>query len=242
MVHTGPSARARRAVAYLRLADPATAPQDQRRAVEAIEGWAARERVTIASWSVDVGLGGMTPIAERPGLVAAYRALVAERADVLVAERAACFSQDELIGWLIERAALTQGASVHAVDGSAIPTRAAVSRTPEEHESWTRGALELARAYDRVLFGARVRAALAERRARGQRIGNVPFGYRLAADGVHLERDPNEQTVVATVRRLAAEGLSQRAIAARLAERGVAGRTGAPLRQTQIGNILRSAS
>lgn len=241
MVQAGLAARSRRAVAYLRLVD-AGARASERRAVEAVEAWAAREQVAIASWSVDVGIDGLTPISERPGLVAAYRALASEGAGKLVAPSSACFSHDELVSWLIERAALTQGASVHAADGSELASRCAAARTPEEHESWTRGALELARAYERVVFGARVRAALAERRARGQRIGNVPFGYRLASDGLHLERDDAEQAIVATVRRLAGEGLSQRAIAARLAESGVSGRTGAPLRQTQICNILRSAS
>jgi DNA invertase Pin-like site-specific DNA recombinase len=97
------------------------------------------------------------------------------------------------------------------------------------------------RAYERVSVRSRIRASLAEKKARGERVGTVPFGYRLSSDGVHIEPDEAEQAVVSTVRRLSAEGLSQRAIATQLAARSVAGRTGAPLRQTQVAKILRSA-
>jgi DNA invertase Pin-like site-specific DNA recombinase len=240
------AAGARRAVAYIRLTEkrlelvesPTEAPAAQRLAIET---WAKRECVEIKSWQIDLGVDGATPIAERPGLVAAYSALREHQAGMLVAANADRFAHDELVCWLIERAALTQGASIHTADGSRGPTRARVE-APEEKTGFTRGAVALASAYERVTLRSRIRASLAEKKARGERVGTIPYGYRLATDGVHMEPDEAEQAVVSTVRRLSAEGLSQRAIVARLAERSVAGRTGAPLRQTQVANILRSAS
>jgi DNA invertase Pin-like site-specific DNA recombinase len=241
---------ARRAVAYIRvterraelgeasLAEASTeGPGAQRLAIET---WAERTRVAITSWKIDVGIDGATPIAERPGLLAAYRAVVEERAGMLVAANAERFSQDELVSWLIERAALAEGATIQTADGSRRETRARVDE-PEENMPWTRGAITLASAHQRVTLRARIRASLAEKAARGERVGTVPYGYRLAADGVHLEADEAEQAVIAAVRRLSGEGLSQRAIASRLAACGTSGRTGAPLGQTQIANILRSA-
>jgi DNA invertase Pin-like site-specific DNA recombinase len=239
---------ARRAVAYIRLAEKrpelaeasADAPEGQRRAIEM---WAERERIEIASWHVDVGIRGATPIAERPALVAAFRAIREYGAGILVAANADRFAHDELVSWLIERAALTERATLRTADGSRGPSRApARVEAPEENVGWSRGALDLARAYRRVTVRARIRSSLAEKKARGERIGNVPYGYRLSKDGVHVEPDEAEQAVVSTVRRLSGEGLSQRAIVTQLKARGVAGRTGAPLRQTQIANILRSAS
>lgn len=254
---------ARRAVAYIRQAVQAeragraeSAAGEgrgvQAEAVEAvdaqraaIETWAARERVDVASWQIDVGVEGDAPIAERPGLMAAYRALFEHGAAVLVAANAERFSKDELVSWLIERAALTQGATLLTADGSrsgATERDAIGAGRGQPDAAWTRGAIDLARAHERVTLRARIRAALAERRARGQRVGTVPYGFRLATDGVHVEPDPAEQAVVAAVRSLHLEGLSQRAIVAQLAARGVAGRTGAPLRQTQVAKILRPAS
>jgi len=230
----------RRAVAYIRIAEPVTEPTEADRQRAAIAAWAARESVDVASWQVDVGVRGATPIAERPGLLAAYRAISPARAGLLVAANASRFSRDELVSWLIERAALSAGAVIATADGSwGARAPAPPAPAPAPTEGWSRGALELARAHQRVTQRARIRASLAERRARGERVGNVPYGFQLAADGRHLELEPREQAVIAEVRRLSAEGLSQRAIVARLGEGGVVGRSGAPLQQTQVGAILR---
>jgi DNA invertase Pin-like site-specific DNA recombinase len=237
---------ARCAVAYMRLADderdvvspPPDAPDVQRRAIEA---WATREQVEIRSWKLDLGVSGATPIAERPGLLAAYAAIREHRAGMLVAANAERFSHDELVAWLIERAALTEGATIHTADGSR-RSNGPRPEVPEQSVGWTRGAVDLARSYERVVLRSRIRTVLADKKARGERVGAVPYGYRLAADGVHIEPDDAEQAVVANVRQLASDGLSQRAIVAQLEARGVAGRTGSPLKQTQVARILRSAS
>lgn len=234
---------ARRAVAYIRSKEsapelaplPIDAPTAQRRA---IEGWAEREGVEIRSWQIDLGMSDNTPIAERPGLLAAYAAIREHRAGILVAANAQRFAHDELVCWLIERAALTEGATIHTADGSRGRARAG-GGAAEKNAGWTRGAIDLARAYERVIVRSRIRNVLAEKKARGERVGTVPYGYRVAADGVHVEPDDAEQAVVSTVRRLAVEGLSQRAIVAYLRASGITGRTGAPLRQTQVANILR---
>ncbi len=115
----GSAKAARRAVAYIRVACPAGEAHEPER--QLIERWAEREQVDVASWQIDVGVDGMTPIAERPALLAAYRAISEQRAGILVAANAAQFSLDELVSWLIERAALTQGAVLQTVDGSRAP-------------------------------------------------------------------------------------------------------------------------
>lgn len=233
-----------RAVAYIRTDAPDASSEDARAQRLVIERWADREHVAITSWRADAGVAGSTPIAERPGLVAAYRALAPEGARVLVAANAACFSRDELVSWLIEQAALAMGAALQVADASAAGRpRPVVERAPlppRENVGWTRAAIDLARAHERVVLRERIRATFAAKRARGERIGTVPYGFRLAADGVHLEPDDAEQDVVQTVRRLSSEGLSQRAIVGVLEARGVRGRTGASLRQTQVAKILRS--
>ncbi len=225
----------RSAVAYVRVAELASASAQQR----AIEAWARRAEVDVSSWHVDVGIDGATPIAERPALMAAFAALRVLGAGRLVAANATTFGHEELVCWLIERAALVEGATLVTADGS--QTRTSPEAGDARDAAYSRGAVELARAYRRVTTGARVRAVLAEKKARGERVGNVPYGFRVAVDGVHLEPDAREQDVIAIVRRLSSEGLSQRAIVARLAAREIVGRTGAPLRQTQIAKLLRSA-
>jgi DNA invertase Pin-like site-specific DNA recombinase len=203
----------------------------------AIEAWAARQGIAIASWKADEGVSGATPVAERPGLVAAYGAVREHGAGVLVAANRDRFACDSFVAGLIEQAALASGAMLRTADGEA-SSRLAESAAQQEQQAYTRGAVDLFVAYQRAVNRARTRAALAAKRARGERIGAVPYGYRLAADGLHLEADAAEQAVLVRVRELAAAGLSQREIVEDLGAHGVVGRTGAPLQKTQVARML----
>lgn len=201
----------------------------------AIEAWAARQGISVASWTADDGVSGAAPIAERPGLVAAYGAVREHGAGVLVAARRDRFACDVFVAGLVEQAALASGATLHTADGSESPL---ASPSHSDGLSWTRGAVDLFVAYQRAINRARTREALAAKRARGERVGAVPYGYRLASDGLHLETDAAEQAVLVRVRELSAAGLSQREIVEDLAAHGVVGRTGAPLQKTQVARIL----
>jgi DNA invertase Pin-like site-specific DNA recombinase len=90
-----------------------------------------------------------------------------------------------------------------------------------------RGMIDLFAQYERALIRSRTRSALAVKKSRGERTGSVPYGSRLAADGVHLEAHPEELQVLALVKELRAEGLSLRAIGARLTAAGCTPRGGA---------------
>jgi site-specific DNA recombinase len=80
--------------------------------------------------------------------------------------------------------------------------------------------------FERDLVVERVTMALAHKRSQGERVGEVPFGYRVGADGTHLEADEAEQTILGTLRDLRASGLSVRAIAEDLNRRGIRARDG----------------
>lgn len=75
--------------------------------------------------------------------------------------------------------------------------------------------------WEREAIGERTRDALRHKRSQGERVGNIAFGYRLAADGKHVEPDPGEQTVLEEIRRLRGAGVSLRRIAAALNSRGL---------------------
>jgi DNA invertase Pin-like site-specific DNA recombinase len=60
--------------------------------------------------------------------------------------------------------------------------------------------------WEREAIGERTRDALRHKRSRGERVGNIAFGYRLAADGKHVEPDVGEQTVLEEIRRLRGAG------------------------------------
>ncbi|MBK8536482.1 MAG: recombinase family protein [Candidatus Competibacteraceae bacterium] len=84
----------------------------------------------------------------------------------------------------------------------------------------------------------RVTWGMQHKKAQGVRVGTVPFGYRLAADGATLIPDDTEQHIIAVIREQRSLGLSLRAIVARLHERGYQSRAGKPLQLTQIMRIV----
>jgi site-specific DNA recombinase len=92
--------------------------------------------------------------------------------------------------------------------------------------------------WEREAIGERTSAALVAKRARGERVGAVRYGYRLAADGKTEEVDPAEQAVIAEARRMRAGGLSLRKIAAELAEAGQVSRNGRPFACEQIRSMV----
>ena len=50
--------------------------------------------------------------------------------------------------------------------------------------------------WEREAIGERTRDAMSHKRTNGERVGNIQFGYRLGADGKHVEPDPAEQAVL----------------------------------------------
>src|SRR2546423_6274281 len=74
--------------------------------------------------------------------------------------------------------------------------------------------------WEREAIGERTRDAMSHKRTNGERVGNIQFGYRLRADGKHVEPDSSEQAVLDEIRQMRQSGKSLRGIAAALNHRG----------------------
>jgi site-specific DNA recombinase len=95
--------------------------------------------------------------------------------------------------------------------------------------------------WEREAIGERTRDALRHKRANGERVGNIQFGFRLGADGKHVEPDPGEQAVLAEIRRLRQGGNSLRGIAAALNRRGLRTRRGSAWRLEHVARIQKQS-
>jgi site-specific DNA recombinase len=95
--------------------------------------------------------------------------------------------------------------------------------------------------WEREAIGERTRDAMHHKRANGERVGTVPFGYRMAADGLHLEADPAEQAVLSRIRELKAAGCTTRQIADELNRQGCTTRRGTAWRFQYVAEALRAA-
>ena len=94
--------------------------------------------------------------------------------------------------------------------------------------------------WEREAIGERTRDALSHKRSNGERVGNVAFGYRLAADGVHVEPDEAEQAAIAAIQKLRASGHSLRYIAAVLNQEGWRTRRGSQWRLESVARVVQS--
>ena len=81
--------------------------------------------------------------------------------------------------------------------------------------------------------------ALARKKAKGERTGGVPYGYKLSEDGVHLTEDPGEQIVLSMIRQMRAAGETLRFIAAELNWVGVPTKGGKPWKHSTVQSILK---
>jgi DNA invertase Pin-like site-specific DNA recombinase len=198
------------AVAYLRAStDRQDLSPDAQTA--AIDAWAKREGLVVASVHADLGVSGGTPLEDRPGLLGAIESVKATGAGVLVVARRDRLARDVLTAALAERLCERVGARLLAADGTGNGDgpEAALLRT----------LLDAFAAYERALVRARTRAALAVKKARRERTGSVPLGSRAGKDG-HLEVDAAESAAIARARALREEGRSLREIAATLVAEG----------------------
>lgn len=96
--------------------------------------------------------------------------------------------------------------------------------------------------WEREAIGERTRDALRHKRANGERVGNIQFGYRLSTDGTHLEPDPGEQAVLAEIRALRKNGLTLRGIAAALNRKALRTRRGSAWRLEHVARIVKQGA
>lgn len=222
----------RRAVAYIRVStdDQALGPDAQRAAIAA---WAAREGMDLVAEHVDLGVSGAAELDKRPGLVAALDAL--EAGDVLVVAKRDRLARDTMAAAMIERLVERAGARIDSADG--------VGNGDSPEATLLRRMVEAFAAYELQVIRARTRSALAVKRGRGEFTGGqTPVGTRLAADGLHLEADPDEAELVRLVLEARKGGLSFRAIAAELDRQGFRTRKGGKVSFTQVARICDRAA
>jgi DNA invertase Pin-like site-specific DNA recombinase len=218
------------AVAYLRVSreEQHLGPEAQR---TSIEEWTAREGVTVAAWHTD-NLTGATAFEKRPGLLSALSDLRRHRAGLLVVSKRDRIARGVLVTGAIEAQARALGGKLVSADGQ--------SGGEGVEGRMLRGILDLFAEVERDMIRARTRAALAEMKRRGLRIGGIPYGFAVRPDGV-LEPREDEQKVIATIARLRAEKNTERQIAAALAADGILSRRGKPLSQVQVHRVLKRA-
>jgi len=198
-----------KAIGYIRVSTEEQAAEgvslDAQRAK--LEAYATLRGLELTEVVVDAGVSAGKPLESRKGGAellralrrrkGAPRAVVALKLDRLFRNAGDCLAT--VAAW--DR----RGVALHLLDlgGSTLDTSSAMGRF---FLTVMAGAAEL----ERNLTRERTADALAHKKARGERVGQVPFGYQ--ADGAELVEDPGEQKTIAAIVELHRHGLSLRAI------------------------------
>jgi DNA invertase Pin-like site-specific DNA recombinase len=179
----------------------------------------------------DEGVSGKTGMDKRPALLALISKL--SKGDTLIVAKRDRLGRDPLVVAMIEASVKRKGARIVSAAGegtdSDSPTDILMRRMVDAFAE-----------YERLVIGARTKAALGAMKSRGERVGSIPYGFRVAPDGKTLIADQDEQETLALVHDLQVEGLSLRAIAARLEAAGRRPR-GTGWHPQTIKNILEAA-
>jgi DNA invertase Pin-like site-specific DNA recombinase len=225
-----PTSDRTRAVAYLRVstdkqADRGVSLDAQRAKVEA---YAALYDLDLVAVEVDAGVSAST--LDRPALGRAFAMLDRGDADALLVVKLDRLTRSVGDLGAVVRRCNRSGWALLSVSEQ-IDTRTAAGRL-------VLNVLASVAEWEREAIGERTAAAMAHKRSEGQRVGAIPYGYRLASDGVHIEGEPAEQAVIAAARELHAAGLSLRKVAAELAARGFVTRSGVVFDATQVRRMV----
>ena len=92
--------------------------------------------------------------------------------------------------------------------------------------------------FERDQLAARTSAAMQFKRSKNELVGAVPYGKKLAEDGVKLLDEPGEQAIITLERELKNSGHSLRAVGRELAALGHFSRNGKPFTHKQIQRML----
>lgn len=202
---------------------------------ERIRAYCCLKGLELAEIVTDAGVSGGKPLAKRDGgqalLLAVkrrkIRAIVMFKLDRGFRNAGDCLTTVD--HW--ERS----GVSLHIVDlgGNAIDTKSAAGRFMLVVLA---GAAEM----ERNLVRERTRAALAVKRANGQRVSRSQYGCDLALDGKTLVENRAEQAIIGNILDMRGAGMSFEKIADALTKRGVPTKHGkARWHQATINGLVR---
>lgn len=189
---------------------------------------AQRHGLPLVETFTDAGLSGSLGLEDRPGLFAAIGAL--RRGDVLLVAKRDRLGRDVVAVAMIERLIDRKGARILSAAGEG-------TEGDDASSMLQRRILDAFSEYERLIIGQRTKAALKAKKARGERVGNIAFGYQLAADGT-LTEQPDEQAALAIIRDCRAAGYTLRAIADELNRQGIRTRAHGAWKHQYVAGLL----
>jgi DNA invertase Pin-like site-specific DNA recombinase len=179
---------------------------------DACQAFAQAQGMIVGGTYSDAGVSGAAGLDKRPGLLEALAEL--GRGGVLIVAKRDRLGRDAIVLAMIEAAVSRKGARVVSAAGEG-------TESDEPTAILMRRMIDAFSEFERHVIKARTKAALQAKRRRGERVGELPYGFTLEADGRTLTPDAAEQAVIGKIHELRGEGHTLRSIAAELTRQGI---------------------
>jgi DNA invertase Pin-like site-specific DNA recombinase len=191
--------------------------------------WCLRNNTHITRSFVEKAISGAAPLDKRPALFQAITCL--EKGDVLLVSRLDRLSRDIYGGIVIDEAVAHQ-------EGRVISAAGEGTDSDDPASKMIRDIIRVVAGFERSITQFRIKAALAAKKARGERVGPIPFGYQLGKDR-KLYPSPEEQVYVEQMIEYRKQGLSMTQVAEKMNEKGVLSRLGKPWSKNSLFTTLK---
>jgi DNA invertase Pin-like site-specific DNA recombinase len=227
--------QAKKAVGYVRVSTEGQATQGvSMEAQEAkIRAWAAANDHDLVAIRVDEGISG-GKVANRPALQEAISEACRQRAALVV------YSLSRLAR--STRDALEISETLRKAHADLVSLSERIDTTSAAGKMVFRMLAVLAE-FERDLVSERTTMALRHLKSQHRRIShNIPFGWELADDGRHLVENKQEQKVIGLICSLHKQGMSLRAIAKELNQRGIRTKKNREFSHVTVYRILKEAA
>ena len=189
-----------------------------------IANWALKNKHNVIGEFKET-ITGTEALEKRDALMAALVAVRKHGADGIVAFDRSRFARSVLTMAVLESMLSESNAKLFTVHDS----------NDDNPDAWLVNSIkDVLNQYHVIQTRIRTKAALATKKAQRLRVGEIAYGYRLADDGIHLQPDHNEQSLLERAKELRAEGASFRQIANQLYVEGYTSRKGTKLNPAQV--------
>lgn len=197
--------------------------------IKAIKEYAHKNNYSYEILS-DAGLSGSLALDKRPGMLEAIASL--KKGYILAVAKRDRLGRDPLVVAMIESAVKRKGAKIVSLAGEG-------TESDDPSSILMRRLVDAFGEYERLIIGVRTKFALKVKRDKGQRVGHIPFGKKLADDGIHLEPNDNETKTLHVMSKLRAKKISIRTIAEKMNSQGQLNR-GAIWNHASVHRILKA--
>jgi DNA invertase Pin-like site-specific DNA recombinase len=176
--------------------------------------WTKKHGLEISQSFVEKPMSGAAPLDKRPALFNAISSL--KEGDILLVARLDRLSRDLYGGILIEEAVAHQKARIVSAAGEG-------TESDDPGAKMIREIIRVVAGFERNITQFRIKAALAAKKARGERAGSLPFGLMVGSDK-KLIPNPAEQPQVEKMIELRKAGYSLKQTAEELNSLGLLNR------------------